>query len=103
MAMTSKGSDLRVLIAGGGVGGLCLAQGLKAAGIEVTVLERDASVLARDQGYRLDLSPEGEQALRFCVPERVQQLISATSNIQYGQGLIAYSELLQPKCLPDGS
>jgi 2-polyprenyl-6-methoxyphenol hydroxylase-like FAD-dependent oxidoreductase len=89
-----------VLIAGGGVGGLCLAQGLKAAGIEVTVLERDASVLARDQGYRLHISPEGEQALRFCVPERVQRLISATSNIRYGQGLIAYSESLQPKWAP---
>ena len=45
-------SGLRVAVAGGGLGGLCLAQGLGKAGIDVTVYERDAQLAARRQGYR---------------------------------------------------
>src|SRR4030088_1862683 len=36
-------TPLHVLIIGGGVGGLCLAQGLKKSGISVAVYERDTS------------------------------------------------------------
>jgi 2-polyprenyl-6-methoxyphenol hydroxylase-like FAD-dependent oxidoreductase len=43
-------SGLRVAVAGGG---LCLAQGLLKAGVDVTVYERDARLAARRQGYRL--------------------------------------------------
>ena len=46
---------LRVAVAGGGLGGLCLAQGLARAGSDVTVYERDAGLAARPQGYRLHL------------------------------------------------
>ena len=41
----------RVLVIGGGLGGLCLAQGLQMAGINVAVYERDRSPEARAQGY----------------------------------------------------
>jgi len=59
---------MRVIIAGGGIGGLCLAQGLTKAGIEVTVYERDRSRAERLDRYRLHISPAGSRALRACLP-----------------------------------
>jgi 2-polyprenyl-6-methoxyphenol hydroxylase-like FAD-dependent oxidoreductase len=91
---------LRVLVAGGGIGGLCLAQGLRAAGVSVRVFERDTSVAGRNQGYRLHISPEGERALRECLPERVVRLISGTANVRHGTGLSAYDEHLSPRWAP---
>jgi threonine dehydrogenase-like Zn-dependent dehydrogenase len=43
-AMNRK--QLSVAIIGAGVGGLCLAQGLKASGVVTDVFERDASLCA---------------------------------------------------------
>ena len=46
---------LHVLVIGGGLGGLCLAQGLKKSGISVAVYERDRTAQFRSQGYRISL------------------------------------------------
>jgi 2-polyprenyl-6-methoxyphenol hydroxylase-like FAD-dependent oxidoreductase len=59
---------LKVLIIGAGTGGLCLAQGLKHAGIAVEVFERDASARQQRQGYRLSISATGGKALKACLP-----------------------------------
>jgi 2-polyprenyl-6-methoxyphenol hydroxylase-like FAD-dependent oxidoreductase len=92
---------LRVLIIGGGIGGLCLAQGLRQAGFdEVAVYERDPSAEGRMQGYRLRISPDGERALRKCLPRRAQDLLTATSNVRHQQGLAAYDEQLNPMHAP---
>ena len=61
-------SGLRVAVAGGGLGGLCLAQGLLKAGVDVTVYERDASLAARRQGYRLHVDARAGLALEQCLP-----------------------------------
>ena len=53
---------MHVVVAGGGVGGLCLAQGLVRQGVEVTVLE-SAPGIAR-AGYRLHMNADGGHALR---------------------------------------
>lgn len=62
--MTKK----HVAIIGGGVGGLCLAQGLHKAGVPVTVYERDRTPADRLQGYRVHIDPHGARALHDCLP-----------------------------------
>jgi 2-polyprenyl-6-methoxyphenol hydroxylase-like FAD-dependent oxidoreductase len=59
---------LHVIVIGGGIGGLCLAQGLKRAGISVAVYERDRTLTDRLQGYRVHINPAGSSALHACLP-----------------------------------
>src|SRR6185312_12297980 len=68
---------VKVAVAGAGVGGLGLAQGLRKAGLEVTVYERDQALDARGQGYRLHL--DAGPALRACLPPDLYDLCVATS------------------------
>ena len=56
-----------VLIIGGGVGGLTLAQGLKRSGISAAVYERDRTPTDRLQGYRVHISPTGSSGLHECL------------------------------------
>jgi len=97
VASRGRHRPLRVLIIGGGLGGLCLAQGLRQAGLtDVTVYERDPSAHSRMQGYRLRISPEGEAALRDCLPPQLQGLLSATSNRRLAPGIQPWDEHLNP-------
>ena len=59
---------LRVIIIGGGIGGLTLAQGLKKSGVNVAVYERDRTRTDRVQGYRVHINPAGSLALHECLP-----------------------------------
>jgi 2-polyprenyl-6-methoxyphenol hydroxylase-like FAD-dependent oxidoreductase len=71
---------LKVLIIGAGAGGLCLAQGLKHAGIPVEVFERDISARQQRQGYRLSISATGGKALKACLPNTLfDKLIRSTA------------------------
>jgi 2-polyprenyl-6-methoxyphenol hydroxylase-like FAD-dependent oxidoreductase len=54
-----KQTGLRVIVIGGGIGGLCLAQGLKKSNLGVAVHERDLSARFRSQGYRLTINAQG--------------------------------------------
>ncbi|WP_162389495.1 FAD-dependent oxidoreductase [Spirosoma endbachense] len=60
---------MHVLIIGGGIGGLCLAQGLVKTGIDVSVYERNAETSETLAGYGIHLTPLGMKALRACLPE----------------------------------
>jgi 2-polyprenyl-6-methoxyphenol hydroxylase-like FAD-dependent oxidoreductase len=71
-------SRLRVAVAGGGLGGLCLAQGLLRDGADVTVYERDESLSARQQGYRLHVDARTGLALQQCLPPESLELFLAT-------------------------
>jgi len=48
-----KMSDFHVIIIGGGLGGLSLAQGLKKNGISCALYEKATSKTDRLQGYRI--------------------------------------------------
>lgn len=64
---------MKVLVVGGGTGGLCLAQGLRQAGVDVRVYERSRTRTERRQGYRVHINPHGATALRDCLPPGLWQ------------------------------
>jgi 2-polyprenyl-6-methoxyphenol hydroxylase-like FAD-dependent oxidoreductase len=68
----------QVVIIGGGIGGLTLAQGLKRAGISASVYERDRSLIDRLQGYRVHISPTGGRALHECLPPHLFEVFDRT-------------------------
>jgi 2-polyprenyl-6-methoxyphenol hydroxylase-like FAD-dependent oxidoreductase len=72
-------SDMHVLVVGAGLGGLALAQGLRGAGVTVTVVERDSSLTSRRQGYRLHIDAEGRDALVRVLPAASAKLFLATA------------------------
>ena len=59
--------NMRVLIVGGGVGGLCLANGLKKAGIDVVIFERQASPSESLAGHGIHVDANGRHALWNCL------------------------------------
>ena len=73
-----KNRAFQVAIIGGGMGGLCLANGLKKAGISVAVYERDHSPDSRPQGYRIHIDPQGSTALHECLPQHLWDLFCST-------------------------
>lgn len=91
---------MRIAVVGGGIGGLCLAHGLRKAGVDVAVYERDLSRTDRLQGYRVHINPHGAAALRECLPaanwERFER--SAGSG---GNGFGFLSEQLKPLLVLD--
>ena len=84
--------SFHVLIIGGGLGGLCLAQGLKKAGISVAVYERDRTRNERLQGYRIHIEAMGNRALHDCLPPHLFEAYLKTTGSD-GKGL-----LMAPDC-----
>ncbi|MBB5636885.1 2-polyprenyl-6-methoxyphenol hydroxylase-like FAD-dependent oxidoreductase [Pedobacter cryoconitis] len=67
-----------VAIIGAGLGGLCLAQGLKKRGIPFHIFEKDISAASRSQGYRIRIDQTGQDALKKCLPEKLFTLFKNT-------------------------
>ncbi|GHO78004.1 monooxygenase [Ktedonobacter sp. SOSP1-85] len=86
-------SSLHVVIIGGGLGGLCLAQGLRRVGIDVALYERDASPYTRKQGYRLHIDRRGIDALHSCLPPHLFDLCMATASRPGSQVTIVTKQL----------
>jgi 2-polyprenyl-6-methoxyphenol hydroxylase-like FAD-dependent oxidoreductase len=70
-----------VIIVGAGLGGLCLAQGLRRRGIGFTVYESDQSPTSRPQGYRIHVDEHGDQALAQVLPADLYRLFRATAGV----------------------
>ncbi|WP_321884055.1 FAD-dependent oxidoreductase [Burkholderia cepacia] len=62
---------MRVLIIGGGLAGLALAQRLVAERIDVSVFERNASTSDGLAGYGIYIDRNGQQALQTCLPRSI--------------------------------
>lgn len=77
---------LHVVIAGAGLGGLCLAQALKKQGISFVVYERDNAADSRTQGYRIRIDETGQKALAACLSPELNHLFHQTCAIADSQG-----------------
>jgi 2-polyprenyl-6-methoxyphenol hydroxylase-like FAD-dependent oxidoreductase len=94
-----SGSPFHILVVGGGLGGLCLAQGLRQAGVSVAVYERDATPLIRKQGYRLHIDARGANGLRACLPSELFELFTATASPPGHQITVMNKHLKQLKVI----
>jgi 2-polyprenyl-6-methoxyphenol hydroxylase-like FAD-dependent oxidoreductase len=85
----------QILVVGGGIGGLCLAHGLRRGGVPVTVVERTLARTDWLQGYRIHISPTGATALHDCLaPEAWDRFVDAVS--AQPTGMTVYTERLRP-------
>jgi 2-polyprenyl-6-methoxyphenol hydroxylase-like FAD-dependent oxidoreductase len=71
-------APFNVIIIGAGTGGLCLAHGLRHAGIGVAVYERDRTRRDGLQGYRVGIDADGKRALRANLPPELYATFLAT-------------------------
>jgi salicylate hydroxylase len=71
-------SELKVLIAGAGIAGLTLAQGLHREGVACEVYEKDPVDRWRT-GYLLNLDAEGDGGLAACLPPALYELFVRAS------------------------
>jgi 2-polyprenyl-6-methoxyphenol hydroxylase-like FAD-dependent oxidoreductase len=69
---------VRVIVIGGGTGGMCLAHGLRRAGVDVAVFERHRTRTEGLHGYRVGIDPDGSRALKACLPPEVFELFTRT-------------------------
>ena len=87
--------QVHIVIAGAGIGGLCLAQGLRKRGISFDVYEKDAAADSRRQGYRIRIDQTGQQALAACLAPELYTLFQATCAIP-----VAGVKTLNPSLMP---
>ncbi|MEY9934057.1 2-polyprenyl-6-methoxyphenol hydroxylase-like FAD-dependent oxidoreductase [Catenulispora sp. GP43] len=103
-------SDLRVVIIGGGLGGLALAQGLHQGGVRVAVYEKDPTPDFRNQGYRIRINPDGIIALQAVLTPQAFEVFAATAGnpgsrmdvFDHHLNLVHAQELPQAAGLPGG-
>jgi 2-polyprenyl-6-methoxyphenol hydroxylase-like FAD-dependent oxidoreductase len=74
---------MKVIIIGAGTGGMCLAHGLRRAGIDVAVHERDRTRTSGLHGYRVGISPNGARALKACLDPGLFATFVATTAAPY--------------------
>jgi 2-polyprenyl-6-methoxyphenol hydroxylase-like FAD-dependent oxidoreductase len=71
---------MRVIIIGAGIGGLCLAHGLRTLGVDVAVFERAPSADAQSFGYGIHLDHDGMAALKACLPNALFTELDETAS-----------------------
>jgi 2-polyprenyl-6-methoxyphenol hydroxylase-like FAD-dependent oxidoreductase len=103
MPNSAPNPHLSVIIIGAGTGGLCLAHGLKRAGIRIAVYERDRTRRDGLQGYRVGIDPDGCRALAANLPPHLFETFLATCAITpYWFNMLTehFGEVLSIKATP---
>ncbi|MDX3659776.1 FAD-dependent monooxygenase [Streptomyces sp. ID05-26A] len=70
---------MRVVVVGGGIGGLALGAGLRRRGFEVAVFDRDTDVAATG-GYHITLDERAQSALTDLVEPKIMQRLLASGS-----------------------
>ncbi|MGW3321447.1 FAD-dependent oxidoreductase [Streptomyces virginiae] len=70
---------MRVVVVGGGIGGLALGAGLRRRGFEVAVFDRDTDVAATG-GYHITLDERAQSALKDLVEPKIMQRLLASGS-----------------------
>jgi 2-polyprenyl-6-methoxyphenol hydroxylase-like FAD-dependent oxidoreductase len=84
-----------ILIAGAGIGGLALAQGLRKGSIPFRVFEREAALNVRSQGYRVRINEYGQNALKSLLePAHYEQFIKSCPSNPTGLAASAFLDAL---------
>ncbi|MFJ5262573.1 FAD-dependent oxidoreductase [Streptomyces sp. NPDC088387] len=78
----------RILIAGGGIGGLALAQALRRDDQDVVVFERDPTPEVRNQGYRIHIDADANAALQACLAPPLHTTMCSSSGVS--SSLVAF-------------
>ncbi|MGW5049709.1 FAD-dependent oxidoreductase [Actinokineospora sp. NPDC004072] len=77
-----KAVGMRVVVVGGGIGGLALGAGLRRSGHEVAVFDQDTDVAATG-GYHITLDERSQSALaRLVDPEIMRRLLASGSALR---------------------
>lgn len=82
-----------ISIIGAGLGGLCLGQALKQAGIPFDIFERDPALNSRIQGYRIRIDANGQDALRTCLPTVLYDLFVQSCTVATSGGQFVDTQL----------
>jgi 2-polyprenyl-6-methoxyphenol hydroxylase-like FAD-dependent oxidoreductase len=86
---------MKVIVIGAGTGGMCLAHGLRRAGITVNVYERDRTRGDGLHGYRVGIDPHGSRALKACLPDELYRTFAATC-AREPEYFVFFDERLRP-------
>ncbi|MEG8179843.1 FAD-dependent monooxygenase [Nocardia terpenica] len=86
---------MHVTVVGAGLGGLCVANGLLRAGMEVEVLEAHDGIRETGQGYRINVNASGHAGLRICLTDERFHAYQRTLHRQHDPGVYLYSPALQ--------
>lgn len=82
-------TPLQAIVAGGGIGGLALANGLRRAGVAVRVHEREVQRADRLQGFRIHVNPHGSAALHELLsPALFDAFVAASGKGGNGFGFV---------------
>lgn len=97
--------ETKILIIGGGLAGLALAQFLLQHNIPFHLYERDVATSLRSQGYRIRISEDGAGALRSLLPSHLYEQFDLTSApvIEGGYQLDASTAEASPGRMPSQS